>query len=89
MDEQTLRKIVKEVVDVALEPIKRDLSEVKDTQETRVLPSVVTTENTIKVYSDMYKLNNDNMKKLEKRIETLEDEVGIQPSPELVLAEIH
>lgn len=32
MDEQTLRKIVREAVDVAIEPVKEDLSDVKETQ---------------------------------------------------------
>lgn len=50
--------------------------------------ALVTIENTIKIYGDMYKLNNDNMKRLEKRLETLEDHVGIKPPPELTLAEV-
>ncbi len=31
MDEQTLKKIVKGVVDEAIEPVKKDLSDVKET----------------------------------------------------------
>lgn len=34
--------------------------------------SVATIEQTIKVYGDMYKMNNDNARKLEKRVETLD-----------------
>lgn len=68
--------------------MNKKLDELKDVQEERLLPSVVTIENTIKTYSDMYKLNNDNMKKLEIRVETLEDSVGIEPPPELTLAEV-
>lgn len=68
--------------------MNKKLDELKETQDDQILPSVVTIESTIKTYSDMYKLNNDNMKKLEKRVETLEDNTGIVPPPELTLAEV-
>lgn len=84
MDEDRLIKKVEEL----LEPIRADLKQVKDTQENQLLPSVVTIEQNIKTYSDMYKMNNDNAKKLEKRVETLEDQAGIAPPPELTLAEV-
>lgn len=50
--------------------------------------SVATIEQTIKVYGDMYKMNDDNAKKLVKRVEVLENNVGIEPPPELTLAEV-
>lgn len=84
MDEQTFKKLLNE----ALEPIKQTLDHHTDVIENQLLPSIVETEQTIKVYADMYKLNNDNMKKLEKRIEPLEHNTGIQPPPELTLAEV-
>lgn len=62
------------------------LQEVKEILEDRVYPSVVEIENTIKAYGDMYKINNDNAKKLEKRVETLENQAGVQAPPELTLA---
>lgn len=68
--------------------MNKKLDELQDVQEERLLPSVVTIESNIKVYSDMYKLNNDNAKKLEKRVKTLEDHSGIEPPPELTLAEV-
>lgn len=37
--------------------LKQDLDEVKNTQENQVLPSVITTETTIKGYADAYKTN--------------------------------
>lgn len=64
------------------------LEEQKDTLENRVLPSVVYIEQNIKAYSDMYKINNDNMKKLEKRNEILEEQAGINPAEEYLLSEL-
>src|SRR3989338_8769495 len=68
--------------------LAEDLKEVKDTQEQQLLPSVVTIETTIKAYGDMYKINNSNSKKLEKRIEVLEDKSGIVPPPEFTLTDV-
>ena len=68
--------------------LAEDLKEVKDTQERQLLPSVVTIETTIKAYGDMYKINNSNSKKLEKRIEVLEDKSGIAPPPEFTLTDV-
>lgn len=78
MDEQVLRKIIKEVIGDALEPIK-------ETQQQHT-ESLVSIENTNNIYGDMYKLNNDNMKKLERRVEKLEEDAGINPEPDDTLA---
>lgn len=48
--------------------------------------AVVELESTIKVYGDMYRTNNSNIRKIEKRVEKLEDEAGIETPPELQLA---
>lgn len=48
--------------------------------------SLINIEHTNKIYGDMYKLNNDNMKRLKRRIEKLEDSAGIEPQPEDTLA---
>lgn len=74
MDEQTFKKLLGE----ALEPIKETLQ-----QHTE---SLVNIENTNKIYGDMYKLNNDNMKRLERRVEKLEEDAGIEPNPDDTLA---
>jgi hypothetical protein len=98
MDEHSFKKLLNE----ALAPIKIDLANVKDTVadlkdtvadlkdtvENRVLPSVIETEATIKAYGDMYKINNSNDKKLQKRVEVLEENAGIDSPPELHLAEV-
>ena len=51
--------------------------------------STVTIENTINAYGDMYQINNSNGRKLEKRIETLEENANITPPSELTLAEVN
>lgn len=84
----------KKLLDEALTPIRQDLQEVKNTQkeQTETLgalqASVVTIETEIKTYADMYKVNNSNGKKLEKRIEVLEDKAEVIPPPELTLADV-
>lgn len=50
--------------------------------------ALVTIEATITAYGDMYKINNSNSKKLEKRLEVLEDKADINPPPELTLADL-
>ena len=50
--------------------------------------SVVNIEQTIAVYKDMYRINDDNARKLEKRVKKLEDNAGIEAPPELELLEV-
>mgnify|MGYP001595938117 FL=1 len=54
-------------------------------QHTRALVNI---ENTIKMYGDMYQINNDNARKLEKGVVVLEDKNGVEAPPELRLASI-
>lgn len=62
----------------------KSLTENVDTLES----SVVNMETTISVYGDMYKINDDNARKLEKRIKVLEDNSGIEPPSELTLLNV-
>ncbi|MDO8503445.1 MAG: hypothetical protein Q7S60_02020 [bacterium] len=84
----------KKLLDEALEPVKETLKRhtvvlVEHAEALETLKaSAVTIENTINVYGDMYKINNDNAKKLEKRVETLEEKAGVESPPELTLAEV-
>lgn len=66
----------------------KKLDELKETIDEQILPSVVTTENTIQAYGDMYKINDDNARKLEKRIEIVETKLEIKPNPEHMLIEV-
>lgn len=45
--------------------------------------SVIDMEATLKAYSDMYKINDANIRKIQKRLEPLEEEAGIEIPPEL------
>ena len=49
--------------------------------------AVMKLESTIKGYGDMYKINDSNIRKIEKRTEVLENNADIEPSPEFILAE--
>jgi DNA uptake protein ComE-like DNA-binding protein len=101
MDEDKMRKIMKEVVDEAITPINQRLGTIEEKlndQESGLsslresvdanTASVVELEKTINGYGDMYKMNNDNIIKLGKRMTTVEDELAINPPEELLLGEV-
>lgn len=50
--------------------------------------ALVNVENTIKIYGDMYDVNNGNARKLEKRIDVLESNEGIVPPREYRLIDL-
>ena len=72
-----------------LDTLQEDLSKVKEIQDTRIYPSVVHTENTVQAFGDAYKINNDNARKLEKRVIKLEAHAKIKPPEDLLLADIN
>ncbi len=78
-------KIDLQEVKDGLHEVKIDLQDVKETQEARVLPSVITTETTIKAYADAYKTNKANIERLDSRVTKLEDNAGIIPPSEFVI----
>lgn len=67
------------------EELKQELTDVKNTIDTRVLPPVIYIETTVKGYADMYKINDSNIRRMEKRLEPLEEEAGIDVAPEFKL----
>ena len=79
MDPKTLEKALEK----ALEPIKKDLTAVKDTLDNRVLPSIIETEMTLKSYADSYKINKHNIERVDTRLTTVEDHLDIEPPEEL------
>ncbi len=94
MDEDKLRTIVEDVVNKAVEPIKQQLSD-PDTGLRRLNDSVdantaavMELEKTVKGYGDMYKINDSNIRKMEKRLETVEEEAGVKVPPEFQLADV-
>lgn len=102
MDEKSFKKLL----DEAIAPLQKDLTEVKKTQtrlqssfeqlqvtvsevqdtlDNRVLPSVIETEVTIKSYADSYKINKGNIERLDERLTTVEDQLDIQPSDQFAI----
>lgn len=47
--------------------------------------AVVELESTVKGYADMYKINDSNIRRMEKRLELLEEDAGRNVPPELKL----
>ena len=66
-----------------LSEVKQELKEVKDIQEQRILPSLTYIETTVKSYADRYVANEDHIRRLDKRLNTIEENLGIQPPQEL------
>lgn len=94
MDENKLKAIVEEVV----KPIKDQLNGVTsrlDDPDTGLVAinrgldantgAIVELEKTVKGYADMYKINDSNIRRIEKRVETLEEDAGVDTPPELQL----
>lgn len=50
--------------------------------------SLITIEKELKAYADMYKINDSNIRKMEKRLETVEKDAGIKVNPEHQLANV-
>lgn len=84
----------KQLLNETLTPIKKTLKSLSKTAKTQaetletLKSSVFTIETTNAVYGDMYKINDDNSRKLEKRILVLEDNAGIEAPPELTLLKV-
>lgn len=88
MNQDDFKKLLEESLKPlqdGLDELRQDLKEVKNTQEEQVLPSVITTETTIKGYADAYKINKTNIERLDERLVKLEDNAGIMLPSELVI----
>ena len=90
-DQAALRKKVDEVgegqksLQEGYKSLKQDVADLKNTIESRVLPPLVYIETTVKGYADMYKINDSNSRRMEKRLETVEDKENIDVPPEFKL----
>lgn len=91
----------KKILDEVLKPLKKDIGSVRDrlddpdTGLKRInerldsnTAAVMELEKTVKGYADMYKINDSNTRKMEKRVETLEENADIRPPSELQLADV-
>lgn len=72
-----LRKITKE--------IQKEQTELRRIIEEQVLPPVIYVETTIKSYADRYVANEDHIRRLDKRLNTVEADLGIHPPEELTI----
>lgn len=82
---EKLDKVTKRLDDINEEQqsAKKQLNEVKDVQEKRILPPVIYIETTVKSYADRYVTNEDHIRRLDKRLNTVEEDLGIQPPQDL------
>lgn len=64
--------------------INGKLGEIQETQDTHT-GSLMTIEMELKGYADMYKMNDSNIRKIEKRLEPVEKAARIKVSSELHL----
>ena len=91
MDEDKLKKIVEDVVNKAIDPINQRLDDPDNglhaikSQLDAASAGVATIEQKINAYGDMYKMNDSNIRKMEKRLETVEEKEDIDVPPELQL----
>ena len=91
MDENRLKAIVEEVVNKTIEPINQRLDDPDNglaaikSQLDAASAGVATIEQKINAYGDMYKINDSNIRKVEERVETLEEDSGVNVPPELRL----
>lgn len=69
----------------ALSGVKEDQTDLRKLIEERVLPPLAYIETTIKGYADSYVTNKDHIGRLNKRVATVEDKLGIQPPAELTI----
>ena len=65
--------------------LKEEQSSLREIIEERVLPPLIYIETTVKSYADRYVTNEDHIGRLQKRLNTVEDNLGIQPSQELTI----
>lgn len=64
--------------------INEKLDEMQETLDTHT-GSLMTIEKELKGYADMYKINDSNIRRMEKRLESLEEDSGIDIPPNLRL----
>lgn len=60
------------------------LDEVQETLDAHT-GSLITIEKELKGYADMYKIDDSNIRRMEKRLETLEEDAGVDVMPALKL----
>lgn len=64
------------VINEKLDDVKKDLEEVQQTTESNS-GSLIEIETTLKSYADAYKLNQDNIERLKKKVNKVEEHLGL------------
>lgn len=88
MSEEDFKRLLKESrksTDESLKKISKELNELKSIIEVRILPSLSYVETTVKSYADRYVTNEDHIGRLNTRLHTVEENLGIQPPEELTI----
>lgn len=75
----------KRLLDEALKPIREEQVELRKTIEDRILPPLMYLETTVKSYADRYVINEDHIRRLDKRLYAVEKNLGIYPPEELTI----
>ena len=89
--EESLKPIREEQIDLkrsieeSLKPIREEQTELRRIIEERVLPPLIYVETTVKSYADRYVTNEDHIRRLDKRLNTVEENLRIQPPEELTI----
>lgn len=65
--------------------LEADQADLRGIIEERVLPPLIYIETTVKGYADQYVTNKDHIRRLDKRLNTVEEDLGIQPPQELII----
>ncbi len=87
MDENRLKSIVESAIKPVLDQLndpETGLKRLNEKMDSNTA-AIVELESTIKGYADSYKANDANIRKVAKRLETLEEDANIDVSPELQL----
>ncbi len=69
--------------------VKQDQISLRQLIEERVLPPLVYIETTVKGYADMYVTNGDHFQRLDTRLNTVEDKLGIQTPEDLSIPHLN
>lgn len=80
-DAGKLRSLIKEEVTSI---VKRELEPIKESLQTHS-GALVRIESVLEGYADAYKVNKSNIERLDERLSTVEGQLEIQPSDQLVI----
>ena len=86
MNDEDFKKSVNEAVtsiNEALSSIRQTLDQHTDVIENQLLPSVLETERTLKSYADSYKINKQNIERVDTRLTAVEEKLDLDVPEDL------